>query len=712
MKLEFDTIIRDAEKKIIIIKGWGLDNKNVKEIDIEIEENSNVKAIIIKKKYRGDVNSLFGLSPECCCGFIIAIKFYEFEGDFNINYLGGIDSKKIEYSVSKKVLNPKYYGSPYYPYYMLARKSYNYVKRSNLKNILFKIKNYSKKQQNDYTKWIRLNEKYNTNEVREKISNFNLAPKISILLPVYNVDEKWLRKAIDSVKNQVYPNWELCIADDMSTEEYIKPLLENYEKNDERIKVVFRSKNGHISEASNSALELATGDFVGLLDHDDELSPYALFEVAQYINKYPKADLIYSDEDKISEKNKRSNPFFKSDWAPDTLMSINYICHFSVYRKIILENIGGFRKGYEGAQDYDLVLRFTESTNYIYHIPKILYHWRMVQNSTALKPSVKNYAYESGVKAVDSALKRRGIKGTVKHGAFPGIYDIEYKIIDEKKVSIIIPTRDGADDLKLCIESILEKTIYSNYEIIIADNGSEEKETFELFRYYEERYPEVINIQRIDIPFNYAKINNLAVDKSKGEILLFLNNDTTVITKGWLKKMVGVVQQDHVGAVGAKLYYPDNSIQHSGVVVGLGGVAGHIHYGFPKEELGYFGKLAMTGNYLAVTGACLMIKKSDFIEIEGFDEEYAVAFNDVDLCVKLYDIGKTNVWMHDVELYHYESKSRGYEETYEQKKRFGKEIDLFQKKWMKYIIKDPFYNENLSLNKSDFSINLFEKKGN
>jgi glycosyltransferase involved in cell wall biosynthesis len=523
-------------------------------------------------------------------------------------------------------------------------------------------------------------------------------------MPVYNVEEQWLRACIASVRSQYYQNWELCIADDCSSDTHIKPLLEEFKMLDSRIKVVYREENGHISEASNSALAIATGEFVGLLDNDDTLADFALYEVVKLLNEHPEADLIYSDEDKLSEDNKRSQPFFKTDWAPDILLATNYICHFGVYRKAIMDEIGGFRKGYEGAQDYDLVLRFTEKTDRIFHIQKILYHWRMISNSTAVNPESKGYAFEAGLRSLEDALERRGIEGAVTHGAFPGVYNIEYEIVNNGLVSVIIPTRDNATDLKACIDSIFEKTIYEKFEIIVADNGSEKEETFKLFEYYTKKYPNQFKVVRIDIPFNFSKINNLAAEESKGEYLLFLNNDITVITKGWMKRMVSYAQQEHVGAVGAKLYYFDNTIQHAGVLLGMGGVAGHGHVGYPRGDYGYFGKLVTTNNYTSVTAACMMVKRADFDRVNGFEEKLTVAFNDVDFCLKLYEAGKFNVWLHNVELYHYESKSRGAEDTYSKYKRFNSEIKYMKDHWLKYIKNDPYYNRNLTRVDGNYAI--------
>ena len=659
-----------------------------------------------KRDFRIDVNNKYALPDDAKIGFIIEFdeKTYgeklklKLKDENNIRIVPINLKKNYDYLKQPNLFNAKRLVG-------ITTRTVGYFGRNGLKNTIRKIKFELKyKNQENYDFWIDVHEDFDIKTVMEEIKSFSYNPKVSIVMPVYNVEEQWLRACIDSVRSQYYQNWELCIADDCSTDPHIKPLLEEFKMLDSRIKVIYREENGHISEASNSALAIATGEFVGLLDNDDTLADFALYEVVKLLNEHPEADLIYSDEDKLSEDNKRSQPFFKTDWAPDILLATNYICHFGVYRKTIMDEIGGFRKGYEGAQDYDLVLRFTEKTDKIFHIQKILYHWRMISNSTAVNPESKGYAFEAGLKSLEDALQRRGINGTVSHGAFPGVYNIEYEIVNNGLVSVIIPTRDNAADLKACIDSIFEKTIYENFEIIVADNGSEKEETFKLFEYYTKKHPNQFKVVRIDIPFNFSQINNLAVKESQGEYLLFLNNDITVITKGWMKRMVSYAQQEHVGAVGAKLYYPDNTIQHAGVLLGMGGVAGHGHVGYPRGDYGYFGKLVTTNNYTSVTAACMMVKREDFDRVNGFEEKLTVAFNDVDFCLKLYEAGKFNVWLHNVELYHYESKSRGAEDTYSKFKRFNSEIKYMKDHWLKYIKNDPYYNRNLTRVDGNYAI--------
>lgn len=536
-------------------------------------------------------------------------------------------------------------------------------------------------------------------EVRNKVFKYN--PLISILVPVYNVPEKWLRVCLDSVLNQTYKNWELCVVDDASTEKYIKDVLEEYAKKDSRFKYQIRHKNGHISATSNDALALASGEYIALLDNDDELNPNALKEVVNILNLNPSLDLIYSDEDKIDEDGTRFDPHFKTDWAPDTFMSMNYICHFTVLRKKIVEEVGGFRLGYEGAQDYDLFLRVTEKTNEIAHIPQILYHWRTLETSTAKNLESKNYSYIAGKKALTDALKRREIKGKVIEEN--NLYSIQYDITGEEKISIIIPTKDQYEILKICLDSIYINSTYSNYEVIVVNNNSVSHETFDLFEEYKRKYS---NFKVVDnnIRFNYSKLNNDAVNIASGEYIVLLNNDIEVITPNWLELMLGYAKLDHIGAVGAKLLYPDNTLQHCGVVLGIGGVAGHTHKYASQNDMGYYARLMVPYNYSAVTAACLMVNKEKFLEVDGLEEKLEVAFNDVDFNLKLINAGYYNIVLPKVQLYHHESKSRGHEDTPEKIQRFNKEATYMKNKWSSILKNDPFYNENFSLDSEQIKL--------
>lgn len=561
----------------------------------------------------------------------------------------------------------------------------------------------------NYQKWLNIN--YPTSvrlkKMADAVETFSYKPTIGIIMPVFNTPEHFLREAIESVLKQVYPYWELCIADDSSPETWIRKVLEEYSAKDSRIKVVFRTENGHISRCSNSALEIATGEFIALLDHDDLLTPDALYEVALLLNKHPQADMIYSDEDKIDESGKLRDPFFKPDWCPDSFLSRNYTCHFGTYRREIVNKIGGFRSGYEGSQDYDLILRFTEKTNNIFHIPKILYHWRIHPESCSSETNAKPYAAIAAEKALTDALERRNEIGRVTEAAsLIGHYIIRYKISDYKLVSIIIPTRDLGEILDKCLKSIFEKTVYPNYEVVLIDNGSEEQKTLDIIAKWEQQEPKRFRSYRYDIPFNYSKINNYGVEQAKGDYLLFLNNDIEVITPDWIDAMVEQAQRNSIGTVGTLLLYPDNTIQHAGVVLGIGGVAGHSHKNFPANSPGYFDQILTVNNYSAVTGACLMCRRETFETVGGFEEELTVAFNDIDLCLKFLERGYKNIYLPHAMLYHHESKSRGYENTPEKRARFSKEIGFMQNKWKEIIENDPCYNPHLSRNHEDYGIRV------
>ncbi|WP_293336571.1 tetratricopeptide repeat protein [Microcoleus sp. CAWBG58] len=561
-----------------------------------------------------------------------------------------------------------------------------------------------------YTKW-RAKHSPRESDLRkmaETLEIFSYKPLISIVMPAYNTPENYLREALDSVLNQIYPYWELCIADDLSTAPHVKRILQEYAAKDSRIKVVYRTKNGHISHCSNSALELATGEFISLLDHDDTLPPEALYEVVLLLNRHPEADMIYSDEDKIYEDKELINPFFKAEWSPDSFLSRMYTCHLGTYRKNLIDEIGGFRPGFEGAQDYDLVLRFTEKTDKIFHIPKILYHWRMHAGSAAGGVDAKPYAYDAGQKALQEAIERRGEPGKIEGVPyFLGHFIARYTIADYKRVSIIIPTRDLGDVLDNCLESIFSKSVYPNYEVIVIDNGSQEKHTAEILTKWTAKESARFKSYRLDIPFNFSKINNYAASKAEGDYLLFLNNDTEVITPDWIDGMVEQAQRSSIGAVGNLLIYSDNKIQHAGVVMGLGGgVAGHSYYHMPRSIPGYFGNVVGMNNVSAVTAACLMCRREVFESIGGFDEELTVAYNDVDLCLKMLEKGYRNIYLPHVVLYHHESKSRGYEDSPEKKARLNKESKLIESRWQKYIDNDPYYSPHLTRACQDSGIRL------
>lgn len=708
IKVIFDSIYRDKTTNNLTITGWALDTITKESPTFTINNENQVSAYNIQRVLREDVNQIYQTEPAIEAGFVVTLEGIKQKKVLPFHFQSSAHVVTVDFPLNKKYPVIPGTEDKVTRLWIKAKKGFKYMAKNGISHTIQRAKIEKLRNQASYPNWLARNEVLDIEAMTQEIATFHYQPKISIAMPVYNVEEKWLRLCIDSILNQVYTNWELCMADDASTDPNVKKILTEYQQLDERIRVVFREQNGHISEATNSALAIATGEFVALLDNDDELAINALYEVVKVLNENPELDLIYSDEDKIDMDGNRSDPAFKPDWSPDLLLGTNYISHLGVYRRSILEEIGGFRKGYEGSQDYDLVLRFTEKTTKerIKHIPKVLYYWRMLPTSTAVDQGSKGYAFEAGLRAVQDALVRRGINGHATHGAANGLYDVYYDIKSDKLVSIIIPTKNGYKDVQRCVSSIIEKTTYQNYEIIMADNGSTDPKMHELYAEFEQQLPGRFFVESIDIPFNFSTINNRAVKKAHGEYLLFLNNDTEVITENWLTLMVSFAQQERIGCVGAKLLYPNNTVQHAGVILGLGGVAGHGHYGYPHGDLGYFGRLAINVNYSAVTAACLLMKKADFDAVGGFEEAFTVAFNDVDLCLKVQALGRDNVWLHEAELYHFESQTRGYDDKGKKKKRFEQEKVMMEEKWGPLIENDPFYNPNLTRDIPNFSLRI------
>ncbi len=701
-----DSVGRNTEEKTLTVFGWAINNATHEVADIQVEDNPVIEDVQIEKVPRNDVNPIYHLPDDAECGFYITIKVTEFKGVLFITFKKGGEIEEVILDLNKRYSHLMEEGNPSRKYYEMYQKVEKYFKRNGVKE---SIKGLARRFTNTdyfYEQWIAINETETLENYADVLKDISERPLISVIIPVRNVTQRHLTRSVQSVMEQYYDNWEICIIDDCSILNNVPKTINALLAKDARIKAIRRKKYGQFSRACNDGVALAKGEFVLFLDGNDTIAPNALAEAVLYLNAHPRTDIIYGDEDNLFAIDKRKTPYFKTDWAPDSLMSCNYIRHGCFYRKSLIDDVGGFRIGFEGIGEYDLLLRVTEKTDRIGHVPRVIYHYRAEEHKPPRNSTIRDLTENAGIRALRDALKRRNIEGDVIKSNLHGYYHVHYAIKDKHLVSIIIPTRDGADYLRTCIDSILEKTEYADYEIVIADNGSVEKETFELFDYYTNNYPDRVKIERIDIPFNFARINNLAVEKADGDMLLFLNNDTEVIHGDWLTRMVALAQMPHVGAVGAKLYYPDDTIQHAGVVVGIGGGAGHIHYNFPKDSAGYYGRLAYTGNYLSVTGACLMVRRNVFETVGGFTEEFVVAFNDIDLCLKIYELGLFNVWTPEAELYHFESKSRGYEDTPEKKRRFTGEVNMLKEKWSKYIENDPFYNPNLTRLKSDFSINL------
>ena len=561
----------------------------------------------------------------------------------------------------------------------------------------------------DYSQWIKTHDTLDDSlraQIRADIDAMEERPLISIILPVYNTPEPWLRACLDSVRSQLYGVWELCIADDASTEPHVRSVLQEYAAKDNRIKVVFRKKNGHISATSNSALELASGNYVALLDHDDVLPKHALFHVAQTIIKHPEARLIYSDEDKIDETGKRYDPYLKPDWNPVLFCGHNMFSHLGVYSLALVRDVGGFREGLEGSQDYDLAFRCIERVEreQIVHIPHVLYHWRAITGSTALGPGEKNYAHIAAKKSINAHLERQGVEACVTPiTGFLGSWRLSYQLREpEPSVSIIIPTRNGGETLRRCLNSIRERTDYSNYEIVIVNNQSDEQNTIDLLEREGRRQHQRVII--FDEPFNFSRLNNTAAKQSAREILVFLNDDTEIITAGWLRELVSLAIQPGVGAVGAILYYPDDRIQHAGIILGLGAhrVAGHCYYGAARGYHGDKCRALLVQEMSAVTAACMAIKRDRFEAVRGFDESFVVAFNDVDFCLRLSQKGYRNVWTPNAELYHHESVTRGSDITPSRSHRFRQECKAMRARWGDMLLHDPYYHPALSLDGGDF----------
>ena len=570
--------------------------------------------------------------------------------------------------------------------------------------IRYRMKNYQVARMNDYEKWIYYNEPSKEDLEEQRNHTFEKQPKISVIIPMYNTPKQYFEELVDRMIEQTYSNWELCLAD--GSPEKNKE-IEEICKKDARIHYQFLAENRGISGNTNAALKMATGDYISLLDHDDLLAPFALYEVVKTINRHAEVEFIYSDEDKFTTLGgKRFDPHFKPDFAIDTLRSNNYVCHFSTFKKELMDKLGGFRSNYDGAQDYDIIIRMSELTDKIVHIPKILYHWRVHPASTAAATAgdAKPYAFESGIRVLQDHLKRVGLEGTVEHGITLGIYRIRYKVKGTPKVTILIPNMDHIGELKTCIDSIVGQTTYPNYEVVVIENNSKKEETFAYYKEIEKK--EKISILYYpEKQFNYSKIINYGVKHTTGEYILQLNNDTELLTPDWLEEMLGYAQREDVGAVGVKLFYPDDTIQHAGVIIGMGGIGGHVLKNLYKDHRGYFARDSFVQNMSAVTAACMLAKRSVYEEVGYMDEAFAVAFNDIDFCLKIREKGYLIVYDPYVMLTHYESKSRGYEDTPEKQKRFVGEIQRFEKRWKKELeAGDPYFNPNFRLDVNDYIV--------
>ncbi len=636
----------------------------------------------------------------------LQLQVYDFEGQFSISdisirHLGSLNLASLLFSNTIRPLlaNPRL---------LLAklRKAFHCVREGGFAAL--KAKLFGSRITDNYHEWFSRFDSFSAadNErIRTAADKLGRKPTISVVTPVFNPPIHHFRACLDSVLNQGYQNWELCLADDCSTDPEVRKTIEEYCAKDARIKAVFRDSSGHISAATNSALTLATGDYVAFLDHDDELTPDALYLVARELNEYPGAKLIYSDEDKKTSHGARINPHFKSDWNPELLLQQNYVCHLLVIKKAEIDKVGGLRAGFDGAQDWDLILRVSEnlSEDEIRHIPHVLYHWTLLPSSTAQSTSAKPYVLEAQRRAVQEHLDRTGqpAKASIWHAI--SHISVERSVPKTPpKVSLVILTRDKVSLLEQCIESLFERTNYSNFEVVVIDNGSIEEETLQYFESLKKRAH--VKVVRDDRPFNFSALNNLGVQHCTGEIIGFLNNDLEFTDSLWLEKMVVQAIRKEVGAVGARLLFPNNLLQHGGVILGIGGVAGHNHKGRPKEDPGYFNRAILSQNLSAVTAACILVRREVFEQIKGFDELLSVAFNDVDLCLRIRKEGYKIVYEPQAELYHHESASRGYENTPEKFARFEREVDFMKSRWGDVLQSDPYYNPNLTNLSEDFAL--------
>lgn len=690
-----------AEQGTVRIRGWAIAPKPV---TVRIfDADKKPVAAEIQRTDRVDVNQLFEEAQDPGkTGFF-----------FEITNVSGKCLYVVFYAGEKKTVHVV----PLRKADILAKKLDKYVEKgirywksqgaaALAEKVVTKVKNV-RQGPPSYQKWIRHHLPDRNELEKQKKTSFGYRPKISFVVPLYKTPEKYLRRLIESFQEQTYSNWELCFSDGSGAQSPLTELLKELTAKDNRIKYVSHEESLQISENTNSAIEIATGDFIAFADHDDELTPNALFECVKAINEKPQTLVIYTDEDKMSmDGHKFFQPHFKPDYNPDLLCTVNYICHLFVVSRKVIEKVGGLRSEFDGAQDYDFVLRCVEAVKdeEICHIPKILYHWRCHEDSTAENPESKLYAFEAGRRAVQAHYERTGIHAEVFKGEYLGLYRTKFIRDHDPLISIIIPNKDHIDDLKRCMESIEQKSTYKNYEYIIVENNSTDSATFEYYKKLEAENPKVRMVYW-DGVFNYSAINNYGASFAKGEYLLLLNNDTEIINPDCLEELLGYCMRKDVGAVGARLYYEDDTIQHAGVVIGFGGIAGHCFVQQKRGTTGYCHRIICAQDYSAVTAACMMVKKSAFDAVGGLSEELAVAFNDIDFCMKLRKAEYLIVYNPYAELYHYESKSRGLEDTPEKVARFNKEIATFEKKWPEILENgDPYYNPNLTLKSQDFSL--------
>ena len=695
-----ESIDVDSNEGVCRVRGWSAFTSPVK-IHLEDRNRQPLECEILRMK-RVDVQNQFKETEiEEKSGFFFEFYYDKVKEFYIVFEAGNVRTLRMVHLQPQKRLAEK--TAVYF------RKGSRYLRVHGATGLAEKMFGKVKIRRNrpaEYDKWIAKHLPDRKALAQQRKTVFDYQPKFSIVVPLYKTPEEYLLQLVDSVKAQTYGNWELCLSDGSGKDSPLKEILTGLEKEEKRIRVIRHEEPLRISENTNAAIEAATGDFIVFADHDDELTPDALYECAKVLNK-KEADIIYSDEDKMSmDGHKFFQPHFKPDFNIDLLCTVNYICHLFVVRRELIDKVGMLRREFDGAQDYDFIFRCVEEAGAqkIAHIPRILYHWRSHEDSTSENPESKLYAFDAGQRAIQAHYDRLGIPVEISKGEFLGLYRTKFLWKEQPLISIIIPNKDHVEDLKRCIDSIEEKSTYRNYEYIIVENNSEEEETFAFYKKLEAENPKVHVVYWKGI-FNYSSINNFGVQFAKGDYLLLLNNDTEIINETCLEELLGYCMRPDVGAVGARLYYEDDTIQHAGVVIGFGGIAGHCFVQQKRGFTGYCHRIICAQDYSAVTAACIMVKREAFEKVNGLNEEFQVAFNDIDFCLRLGKAGYLIVYNPYAELYHYESKSRGLEDTPEKIARFNKEIACFEKYWSQMLRDgDPYYNPNLTLDSQDFSL--------
>lgn len=696
-----------VRNKEIVVDGWIIDARRQEKVSLR-DENGHAIPCTIERTCRNDVTRSWDQPEGYRCGFKLRLPREAFQGEKLVLHMENdmvvkehvLDLKKMDYEASKRGKLVKALSREH-----LAENK-KVLKKEGVFGLADHIREEISTEEERYMYWLKKHRASFAELQRQKLQRFSYAPKISIVVPLYNTRPEFLKALVDSIRAQSYGNWELCLADGSTSKiQDLGAILKASYGKEKRIHYRKLKENLGIAGNSNAAIEMATGEFLLFADHDDFLEPAALYEIVKVLNEHPDTDIVYTDEDLTDEKGENfSSPRFKPDFNLDFLRSVNYICHIFTVRRSLAEAAGLIRSAFDGAQDHEFILRCCERTKNIRHIPKILYHWRAYGESTAGNQDSKSYAIDAAKRGLEEHYQRMGYDVEVEYTGVFIVFRSFFKPKGAPLVSVVIPNKDQSEVLDTCLKSIFEKTEYPNYEIVIIENNSTDPKTF---AYYEKIQKEHENVKVVtwEREFNYSAINNFGVRYAKGEYLLFLNNDVEVITPSWMSRMVGYCQRDDVGAVGAKLYYPDDTVQHGGVVIGIGWFAGHVQSFMRRTDSGYFGRLIADQDISAVTGACMMVKRSVFEEVKGFEEKLAVALNDVDLCLKIRSKDYLIVMDPGTELYHYESISRGNEDSPEKKERFKKEIRFFRNRW-RDILKngDPYYNPNLTLCYGDCSL--------